>query len=229
MISTNLYNNMSLLSLMQLMSPNLPIGSFSYSRGLEFAIESGWINSIESLLNWQKQWIYGQLTFLEWPMLKRCYNYTKKNDAMRFKECALQIVSYRDTSELRKEEKQRGKALAKLIFQWYAPVDKNWVLAFENSGLAAVAWLGYNWNISIKNLAFGYAYNMLESSIIVGLKLIPFGQQTAQYLLKHLIEFLPDAWKKANTVKNDELGSNFLLQSIASSCHETQYSRLFRS
>lgn len=222
-------NDGPLLSLMQLISPNLPIGGFNYSRGLEFAIESGWISSIEDFLSWQQQWINDQLIYLEWPMLKRCYYFSKNNDVTRFKECAVQIVSYRDTNELRLEEQQRGKAVAKLIFQWYSPISDEWVSAFQYSGLASIAWLGFNWSIPIKNLALGYAYNMLESSIMVGLKLIPFGQKTAQYLLRHLIEFLPNAWDQANIITDDELGSSFLLQSIASSCHEEQYSRLFRS
>lgn len=229
MIDFRLYNSRSLLSLMQLMSSNLPVGSFNYSKGLEFAIESGWINSVKTFLDWQKQWIQGPLVYLELPMLKRCYFYAKNNNVLRFKECAIEVLSYRDTNELRLEEQKRGKAIAKLILQWYSFVDDEWIVAFRYSGLAAIAWLGYNWDISIKSLALGYAYNMLESSIIVGLKLIPFGHKTAQFLLKYLADFLPNAWFKADTIKDHELGNSFLLQSIASSCHETQYSRLFRS
>lgn len=224
----NLYYK-SLLSLMQLISSNLPIGGFNYSRGLEFAIESGWINSVDNFLDWQKQWINGQLIYLDWPMLKRCYHYTKTNNVIRFKEYAMQIVSYRDTKELRLEEQQRGRAISKLILQWYSPVDSDWISAFEYSGLASIAWLGFNWNIPLPDLALGYAYTILESSIIIGLKLILFGQQQAQCLLKHLMEFLPAAWTQAYLIKDDELGSDFLWQSIASACHEAQYSRLFRS
>lgn len=222
-------NSKSLLSLLQLTSSIFPTGGFSYSRGLELAIENGWINSIKNFLDWQKQWIYGQLVDLDWPMLKRCYRFVQINDAKGFKECAMYILSYRDTNELRLEEQCKGKAISKLILQWYSPIDSCWLVAFEHSGLASLSWLGCAWNIPVKNLALGYAYNMLEASIMVGLKLIPFGQQTAQKLLKYLVEFLPDAWNKSNLVNDSELGNNFLLQSIASACHETQYSRLFRS
>lgn len=228
-MNVNSCNSESLLSLMQLISPNLPIGGFNYSRGLEFAVKSGWIYSVDSFLDWQKQWIYGQLIYLEWPMLKRCYYYAACNDLIHFKECALKIVAYRDTYELRLEEQQRGKAMAKLILQWYSLVSNEWIVAFNYSGLASVAWLGCTWDIPIQNLALGYAYNMLESSIMIGLKLILFGQKTAQYLLRHLLTLLPSAWEQADVVTDDDLGSDFLLQSIASSCHEVQYSRLFRS
>lgn len=229
MIIDYLDNSKSLLSLMQIISSVFPTGGFSYSKGLELAVEYGWVDSIENFLDWEKQWIHGQLINLDWPIIKRCYYCVQSNDAKGFKECAMYLLSYRDTSELRLEEEYKGKAISKLILQWYYPIDKDWVLAFECSGLASLSWLGCIWNIPIKNLALGYAYNMLETSVMVGLKLIPFGQKTAQRLLKYLLEFLPDAWNQFNLTKDDELGNSFLLQSIASACHETQYSRLFKS
>lgn len=222
-------NNRSFLSLMQLISPVFPIGGFSYSRGLEWAIERGWVDSLKTFVEWQKQWIYGQLLYLEWPMIQRCYYYSEINDAMQFFQCALKIVSYRDTYEIRLEEKQRGRAMTQLILQWYSPVDKYWLLGLECSGLASVAWLGYMWKIPVGSLALGYAYSILESSVMVGLKLVPFGQKTAQKLLRYLADFLVNAWDQTVFIKDNELGSSFPLQSIASSCHETQYSRLFRS
>lgn len=222
-------NQNSLLSLMQLMSATFPVGGFSYSRGLEWAVEYGWVNSLENFINWQKQWINGQLLYLEWPMIIRCYHYIEINDAMQFFKCASQILSYRDTYEMRLEEQQRGKAITQLILQWYAPVNKYWLLGLECSGVAAIAWLGYMWKIPIEKLALGYAYNILECSIMVGLKLVPFGQKTAQKLLRYLSDFIINNWSQAVFIKDDELGSSFPLQSIASACHETQYSRLFCS
>lgn len=217
------------LSLMQLISPNFPVGGFSYSKGLEWAVDRGWVHSVETFVEWQKQWINGQLLYVDWPMIKYCYHYTKINDALLFCRYASEILSYRDTYELRLEERQRGKAITQLILQWYFPINKYWLLGLESSGLAAMTWLGCMWNISLENLSLGYAYSILESSIMVGLKLIPFGQNTAQGLLRYLTEFLINAWYQVNIITSNELGSNFPLQAIASACHETQYSRLFRS
>lgn len=229
MVIDNRDSSRALLSLMQIISSTFPTGGFSYSKGLELAIESGWVSSIESFLDWQKQWIHGQLVDLDWPIMKRCYYCVQSNDVQGFKECAMYVLSYRDTNELRLEEQYRGKAISKLILQWYEPINKDWVLAFEYSGLASLSWLGCVWNIPIRYLGLGYAYNMLETSVMVGLKLIPFGQKTAQKLLKYLLEDIPDVWMQTNVMKDNELGNSFLLQSISSACHETQYSRLFRS
>ncbi|URJ29513.1 urease accessory protein UreF [Blochmannia endosymbiont of Camponotus modoc] len=220
----------SVLSLMQLVSSNFPVGGFAYSQGLEWAVECNWVNSVETFYSWQQQWINGPLIYLEWPMLKRCYYYTQIKDEMSFFQCALRILSYRDTHELRLEEQQRGKALSRIILQWYPFTNGGtWLSALEHSGLASIAWLGYMWSISLENLALGYAYNMLESATMTGLKLVPFGQITAQKLLRSLMERLPNDWKKSDMITDHELGNSFPLQSIASSCHETQYSRLFRS
>lgn len=216
-------------ALMQLISPNFPIGGFSYSRGLEWAVSFGWVNSTETFSEWQKQWINGQLLYLDWPMMKCCYDYTKMDDPVNFFQCALKILSYRDTYEIRLEEQQRGQMMTQLILQWYSSINKHWLLGLESSGLAAIAWLGCMWKIPLETLSLGYAYNMLESSVITGLKLVLFGQSTAQKLLKCLTEFLIHAWHQVASINNNALGSSFPLQSIASACHETQYSRLFRS
>ncbi|CAJ0996020.1 Urease accessory protein UreF [Sodalis praecaptivus] len=64
---------------------------------------------------------------------------------------------------------------------------------------------------------------------MAGLKLVPFGQQTAQGLLAALAATLPAAWQRAASLEDEALGGSFPLQAIASACHETQYSRLFRS
>lgn len=222
-------DNRSLLSLMQLISSAFPIGGFSYSRGLEYAVERGWVNSVETFSNWQKQWIFGQLLHLEWPMIRCFYYYIKINDAMQFFLCASKILSYRDTYEMRLEEQQRGKVITQLILQWYSPVNKYWLLGLERSGLASITWLGYMWKISMENLSLGYSYSMLESSVMAGLKLGLFGQKTAQKLLRYLTECLINTWSQVTVNENYELGNSFPLQSIASACHEVQYSRLFRS
>ncbi|URJ25004.1 urease accessory protein UreF [Candidatus Blochmannia ocreatus (nom. nud.)] len=228
-------NSVSLLFLMQLISSNLPVGGFMYSRGLEWAIEYKLVNSEKTFCSWQEQWINGTLVYLDWPMLKRCYYYTKISDEKNFFQCTSHILSYRDTYELRLEEQQRGKAMKKLVLQWYPTLFTNqrnntiWLLALERSGLASIAWLGCMCGIPLHNLALGYAYNMLEASVMVGLKLVLFGQSSAQSLLRYFITILPKAWEKSKTISDSELGSSFLLQSIASACHETQYCRLFRS
>ena len=69
----------------------------------------------------------------------------------------------------------------------------------------------------------------MESAVLAGIKLVPFGQQAAQRLLLQLTEQLPFTVETALAVTDDDIGAGFPLMAIASSRHESQYSRLFRS
>ncbi len=223
-------NHIALLRLMQLTSPSLPVGGFTYSQGLEWAVEIGWINSGEAFVGWQRQIIQDTLGHLDLPVLIRLFQACEAEDNAAFLHWSNFLLANRETGELRQEERQRGQALARLIADWpdLAP-GPAWLPALRQSQLAGMAWLGRQWSIPLEPLALGYAYSWLESSVMAGLKLVPFGQQKAQSLLRELSVLLPAAYQQAAALKDDELGGGYPLQAIASSCHETQYSRLFRS
>lgn len=221
---------MALLRLMQLISPSLPVGGFSYSQGLEYAVEAGWVGNDADFVRWQRQIITDQLSCLDWPVLLRLYRACEANDSAGFGYWSDFLLANRETRELRQEEMQRGQALARLIDEWPdMPVAPSWQPALRQCQLAAVAWLGQRWAIPSEPLALGYGYGWLESSVMAGLKLVPFGQQKAQNLLRELSALLPAAYEQAALLPDGELGGGFPLQSVASACHESQYSRLFRS
>jgi|SRR5471030_170638 len=223
-------NQLALLRLIQLTSPSLPVGGFTYSQGLEWAVETGWVNSGEAFVRWQRHIIDDTLRHLDLPVLIRLFRACDAEDDTAFLHWSHFLLANRETGELRQEERQRGQALARLIADWPDLVPgAAWLPAMRQCQLAGIAWLGRQWLIPLEPLALGYAYNWLESSVMAGLKLVPFGQQRAQSLLRELSALLPAAYAQAITLEDDELGGGYPLQAIASSCHETQYSRLFRS
>lgn len=229
-INTEFDDPGALLRLMQLISPSLPVGGFTYSQGLEWAVECGWVNSPAAFARWQQQLIDDQFSCLDWPLLKRLYLCAREQDDAGFARWAVMAVSCRETHELRLEEQQRGQALVRLMAQWPSlPLTADRLPALQQSGLAALAWLGCQWRIPLEPLALGFGYSTLEGAVMAGLKLVPFGQQTAQGLLAALAATLPAAWQRAASLEDEALGGSFPLQAIASACHETQYSRLFRS
>ncbi|MBT9432688.1 urease accessory protein UreF [Candidatus Sodalis endolongispinus] len=218
------------LRLMQLISPSLPVGGVTYSQGLEWAVECGWVATPDAFARWQQQLIDCQLSCLDLPLLQRLYLCARQQDDAGFARWSAMAVSCRETRELRLEEQQRGQALVRLMAQWPSlPLTAERRPALEQSGLAALAWLGWQWRIPLQPLALGYGYSTLEGSVMAGLKLVTFGQQTAQGLLATLAATLPAAWQHATALDDEELGGSFPLQAISSACHETQYSRLFRS
>jgi urease accessory protein len=229
-ISTDMLNAIGLLRLLQLTSPTLPVGGFTYSQGLEFAVETGWIGSDQDFIRWQRQIIDETLCYIDWPVLLRLYRACATDDSQQFTRWSDFLLANRETAELRAEERQRGQALLRLIDQWPdLALPPSWQPALSQCQLAGMAWLGYRWEIPVHELALGYGYNWLESSVMAGLKLVPFGQQKAQSLLCELSVALPEALTTALALEDDELGGGYPLQAIASSCHESQYTRLFRS
>ncbi|TKI06685.1 urease accessory protein UreF [Martelella alba] len=222
--------DLALLRLMQLVSPSLPVGGYSYSQGLEYAVDAGWVGHEGDFVHWQRQIIDDQLTRLDWPVLLRLYCACGDDNDAAFRRWSDFLLANRETRESRLEEKQRGQALLRLMAPWpdVAP-PPDWQPSLARCQLASMAWLGYRWGIPAQSLALGYGYSWLESSVMAGLKLVPFGQQRAQDILRELAALLPSAFDVAARLGDDELGGGFPLQSIASSLHEHQYSRLFRS
>ncbi|MGW7773926.1 urease accessory protein UreF [Pseudomonas machongensis] len=222
-------SDLALLRLLQLASPGLPVGGFTYSQGLEWAVEAGWVRDTAGFCAWQREQLHDTLGCLDWPLLARLYRACQSDDAEAFARWTQFLLANRETAELRLEERQRGSALARLLDGWQLAQAPAWRESIELSQLGGMAWLGAHWSIPLRDLALGHGFAWLEGAVMAGVKLVPFGQQAAQTLLRDLSAELPAVLDQALILGNDELGGGLPLLAIASSRHETQYTRLFRS
>ncbi|ANY87419.1 MULTISPECIES: urease accessory protein UreF [Pseudomonas] len=222
-------HDLALLRLLQLASPGLPVGGFTYSQGLEWAVEAGWVRDIATFAAWQREQVHDTLGYLDWPVLARLYHACQVDDADAFAHWSRFVLANRETAELRLEEQQRGSALARLLDGWQLGQAPAWRASLELSQLSGMAWLGVHWSIPLRQLALGHGFAWLESAVMAGVKLVPFGQQAAQTLLRDMGEALPAVLERALALEDDQLGGSLPLLAIASSRHETQYTRLFRS
>lgn len=222
-------SDLALLRLLQLASPALPVGGFTYSQGLEWAVEAGWVQDIASFSAWQREQLHDTLGCVDWPVLARLYQACLATDAQAFSQWSRFLLANRETAELRLEEQQRGSALARLLDGWQLGQDPAWRASLELSQLGGMAWLGAYWAIPLRQLALGIGFAWLEGAVMAGVKLVPFGQQAAQTLLRDLGQDLPAVLDQALALGDDQLGGGLPLLAIASSRHETQYTRLFRS
>ncbi|QXI36490.1 urease accessory protein UreF [Pseudomonas xantholysinigenes] len=222
-------SDLALLRLLQLASPGLPVGGFTYSQGLEWAVEAGWVKDAAGFASWQREQLRDTLGHLDWPVLARLYQACLAEDASAFAQWSRFLLANRETAELRLEETQRGSALARLIDGWQLGQDPAWRASLELSQLGGMAWLGAHWSIPLRQLALGHGFAWLEGAVMAGIKLVPFGQQAAQTLLRDLGAQLPAVLDQALALDDDQLGGGLPLLAIASSRHETQYTRLFRS
>ena len=215
------------LRLFQLISPALPIGAFTYSQGLELAVESGWVSSQRQF----EEWLTGQLSFslatLEIPLLARMLDAVEQSDDDTLVEQAKTLLAWRETKELRLEEKQRGAALARLLPELGVPLSEDRLAACQLTQLAGMALAAAEWNIPRDKLFAGYLWSWLENAVMAGVKLIPLGQTQGQQTLQRMAPALEEVINGLDVEM--EPGSVTPALAIASSRHETQYTRLFRS
>ena len=104
----------SMLKLLQITSPSLPVGAFSYSQGLEWAVEVGWVHDRRTFEIWVSEQLHGTQTCQELPLLQRFYTAFSAGDLERIQFLTATVLSLRETSELRAEERNRGYAMSRL-------------------------------------------------------------------------------------------------------------------
>ena len=107
--------NSSLLKLMRLTSPSLPIGGYSYSQGLEFAVSSGWVHDAPTAADWIQGLLKHSLINLDLPVLKRLYESWQESNPEKISYWNDFLSASRDAFELQEEDRQLGKALARLL------------------------------------------------------------------------------------------------------------------
>lgn len=217
------------LRLMQLASSSLPVGSFTWSQGLEWAVETGWVQDVEAFARWQTQQMDNNVFTVDLPLFARLYRACEREDIDEARRWTTYLLACRETRELREEERSRGAAFTRLVVDWIPECPPAWRALFADSQLCGMAWLGVQWRMSLPDLALSLGYSWIESAVMAGVKLVPFGQQAAQRLIISLGDHYAQGMTQALSCPDEDLGSATPLAAIASARHETQYCRLFRS
>lgn len=215
--------------LMQLVSPGLPIGAFTYSQGLEWAVESGQVSCAEDVHNWIAGLIEDSLGYLDLPVLKRLYQAFEQANESDVSYWSEYLLASRETSELRLEENNRGKALAALLADLDVEGVNQYKVSLKLTQLAGFALAAVTWKIPLQQAALGYGWSLVEGLVGAAVKLVPLGQTAGQKLLMQLSEHLPQAVATGLSIEDEQMGASAPAMAIASSLHETQYTRLFRS
>ncbi len=163
----------------------------------------------------------------------RLYEATGTSDLEQFQYWSHRLYASRETSELREEEKQRARALYAVLDN--LPDSSNWhelescrqsLLQCQLAGYAVAA---NHWQITLPDLLQGYTWSWMENAVAAAIKLVPLGQTEGQRLLYELSTEISEVIEHAATLDESAIGASAPAQAIASSLHETQYSRLFRS
>lgn len=217
------------LRLLQLTSPALPIGAFTYSQGLEWAVESGWVQDPDTLCDWLRGLLEDNLAGLELPILARLYQAGKAEDRDEIRYWSERLYASRETRELRQEERNRARALTTLLIDLGIGQAAGWRDELSLCQAAPHAVASVHWDIALEDSLLGYAWGWLENQVAAAIKLIPLGQTDGQRVQLRLAAEIPPLVERAMTLPDQEIGAGAPALAIASARHETQYTRLFRS
>ena len=222
----------ALLQLMRLASPSLPVGGFSYSEGLEAAVEHGLIVDEAGALAWLSDQLRHALVPSELAVVVRAAEAWHQGNHDTIAALNDWQLFSREARELRQQSEQMGRSLA----QWLRHLDPpeprlealealrpapSWPVAFALAGVATGA--------PVRAIALAFAAGWAEAMVQAALKAVPLGQSAGQRVLAGLGRQIPAAVDAALRIELPALQAFTPMLAILASQHETQYSRLFRS
>jgi urease accessory protein len=216
------------LHLLRLVSPSLPVGAFSYSRGLEAAVRAGWVVDEATA----RDWIHGTLehTFaaLDGALFWRMMQALHEGAHARFQQADAWLAAGRESSEMQLEDRRMGEALLRLLVDLEVPLARR----YADSGLtypAAFAIAAHRWDIAPAPALKGLMWSVVEGQVAAAIRLMPLGQTAGQRILIGAVEMIERSAAFARTLDDGEIGNVSVAMAMASAWHESQYSRLFRS
>lgn len=224
--------DLALVRLLQLASPTLPIGAFSYSQGLEWAVHAGTVRDAVSAQRWIGDLLEHVLPRGDAALALRLLDAARARDWDGFVHWNAFVRATRETAELGAESEQTGHSLVGLLQDLaLLETDAEAVLPrlAPGSMLAAHALVANALAIDSDAALTGYLWAWLENQVLGAIKTIPLGQVAGQRMLLALGALIPDTVAKAWRIADDDLANFAPGLAIASSRHETQYTRLFRS
>jgi len=220
----------NLFPLFTWMSPSYPVGSFTFSQGLENAIETEIIKTVNDTTDWLANLLqfgngYSDLVFLSaaWDC---AYETTQVNKLLELAK------SYQATSEYFLESSAQGAAFLNITAKTWPcqPLDalqKNDTDSPLYPVVVGLAARGHNIDKSATLSAYGHAW--LANLVSAAIRLVPLGQTNGQAIIVALQQTLSDTIVHALETGPEQLSTSTLMADICSMHHETQYTRLFRS
>ena len=219
----------SLLNLLHISSPALPIGAFAYSQGLEYTLEAGWCKNADDVEQWIKSVMIHGLGGVDLPILKRFHQAWSEDDAVALQQWNATLLAFRETKELYLEDIQVGDAFK----QWHKSQSAEHIAKLEIIDKPTVASMyalnGVIKGLTVEECLIGFVWAWLENQITSASKAMPMGQTDGQNIIRHLIPEIEAVIGSAMTIEDDDIGSGLVGLSMSSALHENQYSRLFRS
>ena len=222
---------MTALALLQLVSPALPVGAFSYSEGLEVLIQSGDIGEEAQLQAWLEGELNNGMLRLEaaaLPHLRAELSNWRAGEVVaqrRLIDLDGWLSATREAAEVRAQQRQMGQSLLLLLADMGHPLPERIALSWPAAWAAA----SLAWNVSVPEMVEGYLYGWVANQLSAALRLLPLGPSRAQVLQKRLMPLIAEQAVLLQSSDPRSLWSGGVGAALAQLTHAELYSRLFRS
>ena len=224
-----LIGDASLLRLLQLTSPALPLGAFAYSQGIEYAAEAAWVKDEATAVEWIQGLLEGPIGHLDLPVLSRMHAAWLANDEATVRDWSAVLLAFRESAALEQEDLHLGHSLARVLVGHGIDRAQAFTRSEDATFAALHALAAVTWAIPPRSALLGYGFAWAEAQSGALSRLLPLGQLAIQRILSRLVEALPAAVEAALLVSDEDIGALAPSHAMASALHETQYCRLFRS
>jgi urease accessory protein len=222
----------ALYRLMAWLSPAYPVGAFSYSSGIEWAVEAGDITDAATLRRWLTTTIGNGGAFCDAALLVHAYRTVAVNDDQALKSVADLAAAFAPSKERFLETTAQGRAfidatqaawpcaaLSRLMAMWEGPLTYP----------VAVGMAAAGHDIPLEDTLTAFLHAVAANLVSAGVRLIPLGQTDGQRVLASLEPVIATAASRALVTTLDDIGGAVFRADIGSMRHERQYTRLFRS
>ena len=224
-------SSLALLRLQSWLSPTFPNGAYSYSHGLEWAVEAGFVSDSQSLVDWLDADLCHGSGRNEAIFFSEAYRCAIENDTAKLMLVAELAATYRGTSEFALESSQQASACLSMLSQVWPDRILQTLAEFQSQPVLAVV-LGARFAreeipacLALPAFLQGYVANLINA----GVRLVPLGQTDGQRAIAELEPAVLFASRQGHEATLDDLGSAGFMVELSSMAHETQYTRLFRS
>jgi urease accessory protein len=221
----------ALYRLMTFLSPAFPVGAFSYSSGLEWAVEAGDITDAVTLGEWLTAMLVDGSGFCDAVFLAQAHRAVDAGDMASLRDTAELAAAFVPSRERQLETTTQGRAFIEIArAAWNcdglddAVAECNTVIYPVAVGLVSAAH-----GIPLPSALHAFLHALVSNWISAGSRLIPLGQTDSQRVLAALEGSVSATASRAQVAALDDLGSATFRADLASLRHETQYTRLFRS
>ena len=218
----------SLLQLIWLASPALPIGGFSYSEGIEAGVEWAGLSTEAAAAEWLVDQLHLSLARADLAIVAQAVDAWRAADAARLQALNAWVLQTRESAEFLLQTQQMGRSFV----EWLKLHHDDVALSFDGMPVTypvAFAFAASRTQATVRDACLAFAFGWAENMTGAAVKCVPLGQSAGQRMLGRLAGEIPRAVDCAIAMADDEWQAFSPMLAILSARHETQYSRLFRS